>query len=330
MPDITWDVWEEPNAVRGRPCNFWNRSLHQFYVTWNYAVRKIRRLRPGATIVGPSANSFHLTWGAHTYGDFFRTFLAQAQGNGTLPDVLSWHELDWQENGSKIEEHVSALKAYLASRRINITRFSVNEIVPASATNYPLPPYDTKPLPALNVAYLAALQRAGVESAMQACWDEPTAAAAPGACGRSNCNAGALDGLVGCGGGCGPCSMASVRAVWWVYAAFAQQIGGAALALTRGASSDADAVATAGTDGALRALIGFLGAQERDLSVRFTGLAEGASVAVEVQRISGATLWRRGVAPSTLEHTNRTVGRGGVLDFVLPAAPQDAFTIVVM
>ena len=48
--DIEWDIWNEPNYWR-----FWGASTQQFYDTWEIGYRKLRSLKPGAVIVGPSS-----------------------------------------------------------------------------------------------------------------------------------------------------------------------------------------------------------------------------------------------------------------------------------
>ena len=256
MQDVEWDVWEEPN---GPPHNFWQRSLGQFFMVWTHAVRKIRSLRPAATIVGPSANIFNRS--------FLAAVLAHANTTDTLPDVLSWHELDGTANGSLIELHVGS--AAVLAKPYGIERFSINEVVPLG--------FNTPPNPAIHVDYLASLSRSRVDSAMHSCWDGDE-------CGISNCIPGVLDGLIACHGQCGQCDDTKKRCTWFVYEAFAKQIGSATLASA--SHIYGDAIATIDSTGIVRALLSYSARNARTISVAFKNV--GHDMAVSAVRIPAA------------------------------------------
>ena len=80
LTNIDFDVWNEPDGT-----GFWPYGMNstQYFEMWDTAVREIRRLDPGAVIVGPSISGYN-----HGYLD---TFLSQAKTDGTLPNVLNWH-----------------------------------------------------------------------------------------------------------------------------------------------------------------------------------------------------------------------------------------------
>ena len=256
MQDVEWDVWEEPN---GEPHNFWQRSLAQFLVVWTHAVRKIRSLRPAARIVGPSANKFDM--------EFLAAVLQHANSTDTLPDVVSWHELDGTSNGSLIESHVAA--AVVLTKPYGIERFSINEIIGL--------PEAAPPNPAIHVDYLATisrLSRSGVESAMHSCWSGDE-------CGLTQCTPGNLDGLIGCHGRCGQCDDTKRRCAWFVYEAFAKQIGSATLASV--SHTTGDAIATTDSAGIVRALLSYSAElpgtrNARTISVAFKNVRHGMTV----------------------------------------------------
>ena len=80
IKNLDFDIWNEPDGT-----GFWPRGVNsaQYFEMWNTAVGEIRRLDPGAVIVGPSFSQYN--------SSFMQTFLSTAQADGTLPNVLNWH-----------------------------------------------------------------------------------------------------------------------------------------------------------------------------------------------------------------------------------------------
>ncbi|MFW6256726.1 MAG: RICIN domain-containing protein, partial [Bacillota bacterium] len=68
----------------------------RFFKHWDKVYEKIRSLDSKTPIAGPNISSFHL--------EFLRDFLEHGQKNGTLPDIMTWHELgddffaNWEQN----------------------------------------------------------------------------------------------------------------------------------------------------------------------------------------------------------------------------------------
>ena len=92
-PELSFDIW---NELDGFAPTQTRQAFDEFFITYRSAVRTIRRLRPGAQIVGPSAtgpvqDAQYLAIGEMNYSFCF-TFLKQAKAEGVLPNVFSWHD----------------------------------------------------------------------------------------------------------------------------------------------------------------------------------------------------------------------------------------------
>jgi hypothetical protein len=185
---VQWDIWNEPNIEV-----FWPSDRDRFFETWRVGVRKLRSLEPHAVVVGPS-----LAWFDEKY---LCDFLLYAKEHDVLPDVLSWHEMHGPERGYRsIPAHVDAMREFMAANGIKIDRFSINEIIG--------PSLQTKPGTA--VWFFERLERAGIESAAHACWDDE-------AKGCSNCANQSLDGILTPDG--------KPRSTWWAYKGYADVTG---------------------------------------------------------------------------------------------------------
>src|SRR6266516_5452587 len=151
--DIEWDIWNEPNYWR-----FWGASTPQFYDTWEIGYRKLRSLKPGAVIVGPSATGSI---------DYVEDFLLFAKAHNVLPDVVSFHVV-W-DNERNIPSYASDLRAFMARNGINIQKISINEYDSFDGSD---PNTTSAPNPGRHVRLLANLERAGVDSAAKSSWSD--------------------------------------------------------------------------------------------------------------------------------------------------------------
>ena len=184
---VEYDIWNEPDST-----GFWKRSQAQYLETWKRTVLLVRRLDPGAEIVGPSESDFHEAW--------MKEFLLFAKANNVLPDIVSWHELTCDLPYGQIGAHVDFVKKTLRENAIPIERISINETVGENVHD----------IPGIIVGYMAALEKAGVESAARSCWEER-----PGIFNGAN---NSLDGLL-------TDPEKQPRGAWWVYKAYADLAG---------------------------------------------------------------------------------------------------------
>jgi hypothetical protein len=184
--NVEFDIWNEPDGKY-----FWAPDRGRWLETWKRGYSRIRSQQPKAAIAGPSISNYSLA--------FLEEFLVYAKANQCVPDILSWHELG-APTGGRIPEHTRKVKDLVTSLGLSISRFSINEIIPANRQYSP----------ATAISYFAALETAGIESACHSCWGDEAG---------SNCDMMMLDGLLT------PDSKAA-RAAWWAYASYGE-MGGA-------------------------------------------------------------------------------------------------------
>lgn len=89
--DIVWIPFNEPDISDANYYNLTNYNSKydsvrtKFFEDWNKAVEAIRSVYPQARIGGPNNSA---------YSDrFYRDFFQNAKERGTVPDVVTWHEL---------------------------------------------------------------------------------------------------------------------------------------------------------------------------------------------------------------------------------------------
>jgi hypothetical protein len=187
-----WEVYNEPGGNDGYYDTAGYDSetpallLQQFLVTY----QGIKAVDPSAAIIGPSLAYWSDYPGQYSGDDHsfdMVTFLNFAVANDLKLAAISWHEeLDNygpnpEENSlypATLEDHVAQARALLAARpSLGSPLIFINE--------YGMP--EVQKVPGWDVAYLAALTDAGVNSADRSCWD-------------GDCSAPDLDGLLATNG----------------------------------------------------------------------------------------------------------------------------------
>jgi hypothetical protein len=89
---VIYEVWKEPD--NGRPF----KDRLDFFSTWVHTTRLIRKLSPGAVMVGPSMQKFD--------GGWIGEFLKVCKEYKVLPDIVVWHEDGLKHN---ISGHVGGM-----------------------------------------------------------------------------------------------------------------------------------------------------------------------------------------------------------------------------
>ena len=141
---VNFDIWNEPDG----PAFFApGVNTTQYFAMWDTAVREIRRLDPGATIVGPSLSG----WQYANLGPF----LDHVKSANTVPNILNWHF-----SGNPVADAQTA-NQLLAARGITGVKLSINEYIFSNQQNA-----------GYEAWYLAQLAKSGISNADHAIWTD--------------------------------------------------------------------------------------------------------------------------------------------------------------
>ena len=179
-----YEIWNEPQWT-------WNPAWGDFNVMWARTYRLIRSIDPVTPIIGPSYD--------RDYEVGLRPFLTAAIASGTVPDIVSWHELG-PETGLEVEPHVRQYRALERELGLAPRPISINEY--GSPRDAGVPGWLTR--------FVAKLERSQVDTADLAFWHKPGRLA---------------DLLVPVGGGSGPARQAQPTGNYWLYKWYAEMSG---------------------------------------------------------------------------------------------------------
>ncbi|MFE2881989.1 RICIN domain-containing protein [Streptomyces sp. NPDC059272] len=139
-----YELWNEPDWT-------WNTSAAgAFDAGWATTYREVRAKDANTPVQGPSHSAWNQSW--------MSTFLTDAKASGTLPDIVSWHELQGSQG---IAAHVAAYRALESSLGISPRPISIEEYGTTSEVG----------VPGQLVGYVAKFERAGVHDAELAFWN---------------------------------------------------------------------------------------------------------------------------------------------------------------
>src|SRR6266545_3086945 len=141
-----WELWNEPDFT-------WNTAAAgDFNAGWVRTFQRVRSRDAVTPVLGPSITGWR--------PDYLRTFLTNARNTNTLPDIICWHELN--HTAPQIAADVAAYRALERELGISPRPISINEYAWT----------DEVYVPGLETSYVAKLERAGVEMANRAFWNE--------------------------------------------------------------------------------------------------------------------------------------------------------------
>jgi hypothetical protein len=139
-----FELWNEPDGT-------WNTAAAgPFDAGWARTFKEVRADDPSAQIQGPSISHFS--------SSFMTTFLTDAKASGTVPNVISWHELS---GATSIAADVASYRSIEKSLGIGPLPIAIEEYGEPSEVGVPGP----------LVGYIAKFERAGVANAELAFWN---------------------------------------------------------------------------------------------------------------------------------------------------------------
>jgi hypothetical protein len=288
-PNIyAYEIWNEPDWN-------WKSGWGDFDEMWARTNKAIRAIDAKRRIMGPSASRWDANW--------MRGFLVDAKASGTVPDIVSWHELD-PSAANDLATHVAAYRALEKELGIGPLPISINEYGP---------PRDAA-VPGTLTRFVARLERAGVDTADLAFWHKP----------------GRLADLVApVEGGRGPAMEAEPTGAFWVYKWYGEMTGQmVSVTPADGTGERLDAFASYNPDDGIVRIV--LGGEDGDHRVTVTGLGDfGATAEVEVY----ATRWTGtdGGLPAPVALFRRTmpVTDAAITVPIDGASYRDAFLVLV-
>ena len=274
-----YELWNEPDWT-------WNTSAAgAFDAGWATTYKEVRAKDANTPVQGPSYSAWNQSW--------MSTFLTDAKASGTLPDIVSWHEL---QGSSGIAAHVAAYRSLESSLGISPRPISIEEYGTTSEVG----------VPGQLVGYVAKFERAGIHDAELAFWN----------------HYGTLgDTLTDTGG--------SPNGSYWLYKWYGD-MSGTMLTTTPPAQTGIDGAAALTGDGKQISVI--FGGGVGSTAVQVNGLGSlsgfGSTVHVKLEYTPSKGRTTAVSAPVTISDANYTVSNGSI---TVPVAmnASDGYHLVV-
>ncbi|MGH7258267.1 MAG: hypothetical protein ACREIM_07805 [Nitrospiraceae bacterium] len=266
---VLWDIYNEPDLAATPFAR--NDRLKE---GWRLAYEIIKQRLPDAIIVGPSV----------AYYNTLRPFLEWSRDHDVFPDVVAYHEYG---DPADALSYLDDLRQFLTENKL--TRpISVNEILGQEFWT----------IPGYIAGVLAVYERAGILSAMHACWPDQHDTSRYGQ--ENTCENPTLDGLLFI-------DRENKRPGWHIYKAYADMKGERIFTMTDSRATHALAAIDPETR-TMRILIGKYGEPSTDATtVVVKNLAQAAflngarRVHVRAERISDVGSGPLETLPVTME-----------------------------
>jgi hypothetical protein len=145
---FAFDIDNEPDISV-----FWTRGVNsaQYFQMWDTAYREIRRVAPGAQIVGPS-----FAYTPQSRASQWQTWLAHVKAAGTVPDMITNHDEGDVDDPVAVSQ---ALNSAVSSAGMSPIPLSANEYQPADRQSA-----------GVTAWYLARFAQSGYTNAMRGNW----------------------------------------------------------------------------------------------------------------------------------------------------------------
>ncbi len=269
-------LWNEPD-------NTWLSANGTFESFWTTTYREVRTHDTTKPIQGPSFSD--------NISDM-QNFLKNAIATNTVPDIISWHEL---ESSSKIAGDVATVTGLEQSLGISARPIAIEEYAAPAEVGIPGP----------LVGYIAKFERLGINNAELAFWNQ----------------SGALgDLLTGQGG--------SPNAAYWLYTWYAAMSGNMVVT-TPPAQTGIDGAAGVTSDNKSVSII--VGGCSGSCAVTVNGLNSlslGTTVSVKLEQTVSAGRTVAVSGPSTISTTTYTP-TNGTISIPITMNTNDAYHITI-
>ncbi|MEY9856486.1 hypothetical protein ABH935_002090 [Catenulispora sp. GAS73] len=145
---FAYDIDNEPDISV-----FWTRGVNsaQYFQMWDTAYREIRRVAPGAQIVGPS-----FAYTPQSRSAQWQTWLAHVKAAGTVPDMITNHDEGDVDDPVTVSQ---SLNSAISAAGLNPIPLSANEYQPAD-----------RQTAGVTAWYLARFAQSGYTNAMRGNW----------------------------------------------------------------------------------------------------------------------------------------------------------------
>jgi hypothetical protein len=256
-----FELWNEPDWT-------WDTAAAgPFDAGWARTYDEVRSDDPSAVIQGPSFSTYN--------NSLMSTFLTDAKASGTVPSIISWHELG---GSASIASDVAAYRALEASLGISPRPIAIEEYGTSSEVGVPGP----------LVGYIAKFERAGVANAELAFWNQY------GTLG---------DTLVSTGG--------SPNAAYWLYRWYGQMTGNMVTTVPP-ALTGLDGAASVNTAGNQVSVIFGGGSGATAVTVNGLSSAFGSTAHVVLEETVSAGRTTAVAGPTLLSSGNYTISGGSI------------------
>jgi hypothetical protein len=258
-----FELWNEPDWT-------WDTTdAGPFDAGWARTFDEVRADDPSAVIQGPSTSTFNASW--------MTTFLTDAKASGTLPNIISWHELN---GAGSIPADVASVESIEASLGISARPIAIEEYAESSQVG----------IPGDLVGYIANFERSGVNNAELAFWN----------------HYGTLgDTLTGTGG--------SPNAAYWLYRWYGQMSGNMVTVVPPGSDGvGLDGAASISSAGNQVSVIFGGGSGSTAVTVNGLGSAFGSTAHAVLEQTVSAGRTTAVVGPQIISSGNYTISNGSI------------------
>jgi hypothetical protein len=258
-----FELWNEPDWT-------WNTSAAgAFDAGWARTFNEVRADDSSAVIQGPSTSTFNASW--------MTTFLTDAKASGTLPNIISWHELN---GAGSIPGDVASVKSIESSLGISARPIAIEEYGTTSQVG----------VPGGLVGYIANFERSGVNNAELAFWNHY------GTLGDTLTDTGA-----------------SPNAAYWLYRWYGEMSGNMVTVTPPGSAGvGLDGAASVNSAGNQVSVIFGGGSGSTAVTVNGLGSAFGSTAHVVLEQTVSAGRTTAVVGPALLSSANVAISNGSI------------------